>query len=40
MEKLYLHGHRAGYAVGPYGTMRLPLDRAEQVFTNVPENRL
>ncbi|MFF3157975.1 hypothetical protein [Streptomyces sp. NPDC057910] len=33
VEELHLHGHRTGYAVGPYGTMRLTLDRAEQVFT-------
>ncbi|MEV1081943.1 hypothetical protein AB0I98_27450 [Streptomyces sp. NPDC050211] len=35
VEELHLHGHRAGYAVGPYGTMRLTLDRAEQVFTKL-----
>ncbi|MFH9295783.1 hypothetical protein [Streptomyces sp. NPDC017520] len=35
VEELHLHGHRTGYAVGPYGTMRLTLDRAEQVFTKV-----
>ncbi|MEV7482737.1 hypothetical protein ACIQGA_09465 [[Kitasatospora] papulosa] len=35
VEELHLHGHRTGYAVGPYGTMRLTLGRAEQVFTNV-----
>lgn len=35
VEELHLHGHRTGYAVGPYGTMRLTLDRAEQVFTRV-----
>lgn len=33
VEELHLHGHRTGYAVGSYGTMRLTLDRAEQVFT-------
>ncbi|MFI1761927.1 hypothetical protein ACH41H_07715 [Streptomyces sp. NPDC020800] len=33
VEELHLHGHRTGYAVGPYGTMRLTLGRAEQVFT-------
>ncbi|MFB7651521.1 MULTISPECIES: hypothetical protein [unclassified Streptomyces] len=33
VEELHLHGHRTGYAVGPYGTMRLTLARAEQVFT-------
>ncbi|MET8690527.1 hypothetical protein ABZV77_40610 [Streptomyces sp. NPDC004732] len=33
VSELHLHGHRTGYAVGPYGTMRLTLDRAEQVFT-------
>ncbi|MEU6839220.1 hypothetical protein ABZ941_28650 [Streptomyces rubiginosohelvolus] len=31
VEELHLHGHRTGYAVGPFGTMRLTLDRAEQV---------
>ncbi|WP_234329987.1 hypothetical protein [Streptomyces viridochromogenes] len=35
VEKLHRHGHRTGYAVGPYGTMRLTLARAEQVFTKV-----
>lgn len=45
VEELHLHGHRTGYAVGPYGTMRLTLDRAEQVFTkavdsNTSETRL
>ncbi|ALO08200.1 hypothetical protein AQF52_2605 [Streptomyces venezuelae] len=35
VEELHLHGHRTGYAAGPYGTMRLTLDRAEQVFTKV-----
>ncbi|MFI6372421.1 hypothetical protein [Streptomyces sp. NPDC050546] len=35
VEELHLHGHRTGYAVGPYGTMRLTPDRAEQVFTKV-----
>ncbi|MEW1927185.1 hypothetical protein [Streptomyces sp. NPDC088360] len=35
VEELHLHGHRAGYAVGPYGTMWLRVDRAEQVFTRV-----
>lgn len=35
VEELHLHGHRTGYAVGPYGTMRLPLGRVEQVFTKV-----
>lgn len=34
VEELHLHGHRTGYAMGPYGTMRLTLDRAEQVFTH------
>ncbi|MCZ4118107.1 hypothetical protein [Streptomyces sp. H39-S7] len=33
VEELHFHGHRAGYAVGPYGTMRLTLEHAEQVFT-------
>ncbi|SCE34632.1 hypothetical protein GA0115237_1119110 [Streptomyces sp. ScaeMP-6W] len=32
VEELHLHGHRTGYAIGPYGTMRLTLARAEQVF--------
>lgn len=35
VEELHLHGHRTGYTMGPYGTMRLTLDRAEQVFTKV-----
>ncbi len=35
VRELHLHGHRAGYATGPYGTMRLTLDRAEHVFTKV-----
>ncbi|MFF7803093.1 hypothetical protein [Streptomyces olivaceus] len=35
VEELHLRGHRTGYAVGPYGTMRLTLDRAERVFTTV-----
>ncbi|MER5969463.1 hypothetical protein ABT112_06950 [Streptomyces sp. NPDC002055] len=35
VEELHLHGHRTGYAVGPYGTMRLTLDGAEQVLTKV-----
>lgn len=41
VEELHLHGHRTGYAVGPYGTMWLTLDRAEQVFTKAVtrENR-
>ncbi|MER6018846.1 MULTISPECIES: hypothetical protein [Streptomyces griseus group] len=39
VEELHLHGHRTGYAVGPYGTMRLTLDRAEQVLKKaVPLN--
>ena len=33
VEQLHLHGYLAGYAAGPYGTMRLTLDRAEQVLT-------
>ncbi|MFF4500359.1 hypothetical protein [Streptomyces sp. NPDC001401] len=33
VAELHLHGHRTGYAVGPYGTMRLGLAHAEQVFT-------
>lgn len=33
VEELHLHGYRTGYAVGPYGAMRLNLERAEQVFT-------
>ncbi|GAB2777661.1 hypothetical protein GCM10027091_10300 [Streptomyces daliensis] len=32
VEALELHGHRTGYATGPYGVMRLTTDRAEQVF--------
>ncbi|WP_244190578.1 hypothetical protein [Streptomyces caeruleatus] len=35
VAELHLHGHRTGYAVGPYGAMRLTLARAEQVFTKV-----
>lgn len=31
--ELHLHGHRTGYSLGPYGTMRLTLARAEQVLT-------
>ncbi|MFE3473849.1 hypothetical protein ACFXOI_19760 [Streptomyces bacillaris] len=37
--ELHLHGHRTGYAVGPYGTMRLTLNRAEQVFTVTAERQ-
>ncbi|MEV8391776.1 MULTISPECIES: hypothetical protein [unclassified Streptomyces] len=33
VEALHLHGYRTGYVVGPYGAMRLTLERAEQVFT-------
>lgn len=33
VEQLHLHGYLAGYAAGPYGIMRLTLDRAEQVLT-------
>lgn len=33
VEELHLHGHRTGYAMGPYGTMRLTLDRVDKVFT-------
>ncbi len=33
VEQLHLHGYLAGYAVGPYGAMRLTLGSAEQVFT-------
>ncbi len=39
VEELHRHGHRTGYAVGPYGTMRLTLDRAEQVFTMAAERQ-
>ncbi|MEV3853062.1 hypothetical protein AB0J38_01905 [Streptomyces sp. NPDC050095] len=35
VQELHLHGHRTGYSMGPYGAMRLTLDRAEQVFTKV-----
>lgn len=35
VEELHLHGHRSGYAMGPYGAMRLTLAHAEQVFTRV-----
>ncbi|MDX2531580.1 hypothetical protein [Streptomyces scabiei] len=35
VEELHLHGYRTGYSVGPYGTMRLSLARAEQVFTKL-----
>lgn len=35
VRELHLRGHRTGYAVGRYGTMRLTLDRAERVFTKV-----
>ncbi|ARF73770.1 hypothetical protein B7C62_16980 [Kitasatospora albolonga] len=37
--ELHLHGHRTGYVVGAYGTMRLTLDRAEQVFTVAVERQ-
>jgi hypothetical protein len=37
VEELHLHGYRTGYAVGPYGTMRLTLDRVDQVFTKTVE---
>ncbi|WP_188303192.1 hypothetical protein [Streptomyces sp. CBMA123] len=33
VEQLHLHGYLTGYAVGRFGVMRLPLDRAEQVLT-------
>ncbi|MGW8329406.1 hypothetical protein ACWGLE_16030 [Streptomyces sp. NPDC055897] len=33
--ELHRHGHRAGYLEGPYGTMRLRLAQAEQVFTQM-----
>ncbi|MGW7292840.1 hypothetical protein ACWGIB_10695 [Streptomyces xiamenensis] len=39
VEELHLHGYRTGYAVGPYGTMRLTLARAEQVFTRATETQ-
>ncbi len=35
VEELHLHGHRTGYAVGPYGNMRLTLGRADQVLTKL-----
>lgn len=35
VEELHLHGHRTGYAVGPYGSMRLTPGRAEQVLTKL-----
>ncbi|WP_256255548.1 hypothetical protein [Streptomyces sp. MUSC 14] len=35
VAELHLHGHLTGYAVGPYGTTRLTLTRAEQVFTKL-----
>ncbi|MGW3163309.1 hypothetical protein ACWC9Q_10540 [Streptomyces sp. NPDC001142] len=35
VEELHLHGFRTGYAVGPYGAMRLTSDRAEQVFAKL-----
>ncbi|WP_254068881.1 hypothetical protein [Streptomyces sp. TM32] len=39
VKELHLHGYRTGYAVGPYGAMRLTLDRAEQVFTMITEQQ-
>ncbi|MFC5802170.1 hypothetical protein [Streptomyces formicae] len=33
--ELHRHGHRPGYLEGPYGTMRLRLAQAEQVFTQM-----
>ncbi|WP_418154254.1 hypothetical protein [Actinoalloteichus caeruleus] len=35
VAELHLHGHRIGYAVGPYGSMRLTLGRADQVLTKL-----
>ncbi|MFI0818260.1 hypothetical protein ACH4TX_15990 [Streptomyces sp. NPDC021098] len=35
VKELHLHGYRTGFAVGPYGAMRLDLERAEQVFTKI-----
>ena len=39
VEQLHLHGYRTGYAIGPYGAIRLTLDRAEQVFTMTVERQ-
>lgn len=33
VEELHLHGHHSGFSMGPYGAMRLTLDRAESVLT-------
>ncbi len=35
VEELHLHGYRTAYSAGPYGTVRLSLARAEQVFTKL-----
>lgn len=35
VEELHLHGYRTGFAVGPYGIVRLNHDRAEQVFVKL-----
>lgn len=35
VERLHMHGHRTGYAAGPYGAMRLDLGCAEQVLTKL-----
>lgn len=32
VAELHLHGYRTGFAVGPYGAMRIDLGRAERVF--------
>ncbi|MFJ3710383.1 hypothetical protein [Streptomyces sp. NPDC090053] len=37
VEELHLRGYRTGYALGPYGTMRLNPERAEQVFMRSAE---
>lgn len=39
VEQLHLQGHRTGYTAGPYGTMRLTLDRAKQVFAVAAERQ-
>ncbi|WP_209312175.1 hypothetical protein [Streptomyces lonarensis] len=39
VEELHRHGHRTGYAVGPYGATRLTLGRAEVVFTRFAEHQ-
>lgn len=39
VEELHRHGHRTGYAVGPYGATQLTLGRAELVFTTFAEHQ-